>query len=212
MIQKSDFTQLMNMARMQLVGSSDAGLKATLYDVLSEFFRDTSAWWEAVPFTAIPGQCEYPIMASEGQIIRLAAIYAADRGGPYPGLMPVVGVLQLGHAPNNNVSLNAVVIKNVMLPTTNDMIPIAPDWALPLYHLTILDGLLSRMMLQPNKSYTNMTEGALYGKKWRDGLAQVRVEVMRQNTNGTQVWRFPQSFASNGQKYGVPSFGGERSF
>lgn len=214
-INKVDFEQLMNQAKVTLVGASEGGLKGAFYDVLSEFFNDSSIWTTDIPVHAIPGVFSYPISVPEGQIIRLTGV--ADLQQNYiPSLMPEIGTLLIQHSPNQAIDYVATVVTNTALPTSRDMIPLAPDWILPIWHVGILDGLLGKMMIQPNKSYSNMVQGAYHLRRFRDAIARARVSKLRANTNGASAWRFPQQFRTRTQQGGVPSVGsggvGERSF
>lgn len=211
MIAKIDLDQLLHRAKVKLVGVSNADLLAELYDVLTEFFNDSSAWWETLTVAAVPDQTVYPLTPTEGQIIRLTGVSTQD-GFQYAGLMPDIPNLVLANAPNTAMTLLVGVTKNVVLPTDRDMVPIAPDWVLPRWHVGILDGLLGKMMETPNKSYSNAALAGYHLKRFRDAIARARVSTLRANTLGTQAWRFPQGFRTMSQQYGVPSFGGERSF
>jgi len=225
-IAKQDFDQLMNQARVTLVGSSDAGLKGALYDVCSEFLNDSSAWTQDVQINAIPTRTEYPLQVNEGQVIRLVGvttpppaqgssnINALPAGIFIPALMPDVGTVVLERAPSSAATYVAVVVTNVSLPTDKNAIPLGPDWLLPIWHVGLLDGLLGKMMLQPGKSYSDKVQGAYHLKRFRDAIARARVSKMRANTNGAQAWRFPQQFRSNTQRGGIPSTGStnERTF
>lgn len=211
-IAKADFDQLMNEARVTLVGASDAGLKGALYNVLTEFLNDSSSWTQSVQVNAVTTRREYPLQVPEGQIIRLVGVSqpsSALNGQPVfiPALMPSVGTLFLSQAPATAATYEAEVVTNVSLPVGRDGIPGGPDWLLPIWHNEILDGLLGRMMMQPGKSYTDKGLSAYHLKRFRDGIARARVSKLRAKTNGAQAWRFPQQFRTTNQRGGIPSVG-----
>ncbi|SRR5258708_1712001 len=211
-IASQDFNQFLNMVRVKLTGASDAGIKAELYDVLSEFFNDSSSWTESVTINAVPNVTSYSLSVTEGQILRLDGVIDANNF-PQPAIMATIGTLTLAHAPNTAQTYMANLVKNVALPTTKDMLPIAPSWVLPVWHLGILDGVLGKMAAQPNKSYSNETMATYHLKRFRDAIARARVSKLRANTVGAQAWSFPKTFHSNNQRGGVPGFGGsDRSF
>ncbi len=226
-IAKIDFEQLMNQARVTLVGSSDAGLKGAFYDVCSEFLNDSSSWTQDVQINAVPTRTEYPLQVNEGQVIRLVGVTTPPipqgqqqdattlPGGVFiPALMPDVGTLRLAQAPVSATTYIAQVVTNVSLPTDRAAIPLGPDWLLPIWHVGLLDGLLGKMMMQPAKSYSDKLTGAYHLKRFRDAIARARVSKLRASTNGAQAWRFPQQFRSNTQRGGIPSTGStnERTF
>lgn len=217
-IRQPDFDQMMNQARVTLVGASEAGLRGALYDTLAEFFNDSSCWTQDVTVSAVPAVTSYPLVVGEGQIIRLvgvvtappspvSSINALPQGLFVPALMADIGTLILARAPSTAAQYVATVVTNVSLPTAKNAMPIAPDWVLPVWHVGILDGLLGKMMIQPAKSYSNTQQGAYHLKRFRDAIARARVSKLRANTNGAAAWRFPQQFRSNNQQGGVPSVG-----
>jgi hypothetical protein len=227
MIQRQDWDQLMNLARVKLVGASDKGLAAEFFDVLSEFLSGTSAWTQDITVPYNTTTRVYPVFVSEGQIIRLLGV--ADWGSqvPSPNTNPATAVvgapalltsdfanIVFKNVPNTTGYFNVSVVVNTKLPTDKHMIPDAPDWLLPVHHAGLLDGLLGRMMTQPEKSYTDKTQGAYHLKRFRDAIGRGRAATLQANTRGGTAWRFPQQFRSTSQQSGVPAIGSanERSF
>ena len=221
---QSDFDHLMTQAKVKLVGASEGGLKGEFYDVVSEFFNDSSIWTQGIQFTAIPNVLTYPLFVSEGQILRLNGVVNFGTTLPVPGqplvapptpvpaLMPEIGQLCLAHAPPAANIMVANVVTNVSAIDRKN-IPLMPDWVLPVWHVGLLDGLLGKMMAQPNKSYFNDKQSAYHLKRFRDAIARARVSKLRANTIGAQAWRFPQGFRANTQQGGVPATSGtERTF
>jgi hypothetical protein len=225
-IHKIDYDQLLNQARVKLIGASDGGLKGELYDVLTEFFNDSSSWTQDVTVPYLPNTQAYPVAVPEGQIIRLVGVSDWGQTVPpiprvpnpnvsfVPALMPSIGTLVLQQAPNISGYYSVNVVTNVSLPTDRNQMPHGPDWVLPVWHLGILDGLLGKMMTQPGKSYANDKMGTYHLRRFRDAIARARISKLRANTNGAAAWRFPQQFRSTSQQSGVPAIGSasERSF
>lgn len=212
MLAPNDIVVVMNQARVELTGVSDAALKSAMYEVMDEFFRDTSSWKEDIDFVVNSSATSYDVAPAEGQIIRLDIVVDAD-GNFIPALMQDIPTVLLAHAPNSTVTYTARVTKNVCLPMTRDGYPIAPEWVLQKWHLAIKEGMLGTLKNQNNKSYSD-PKGALYHlSKFRQMISNVRSAVLRANTANAQAWRFPQSFRANSQKGGVPPMsGGERTF
>lgn len=206
MMNQRDIITVMNQCRVELTGVSDALLKSVMFEVLDEFFRDTSSWRETVDYTALPDVTSYDIVVEEGQIIRLDCNYDAN-GSFVPALMRDIPTLTLQHALNTQQTLTAVVIKSVSLPLTSDGFPVAPEWVLQKWHLGIKHGMLGVLKNQSNKSFSD-GKGAVYNlAKFRQFVGNVRSAVLRANTAGASAWRFPQSFRANTQKGGLPSIG-----
>jgi hypothetical protein len=226
-IARHDWDQLMNLAKVKLVGASDKGLAAEFFDLLSEFLNDTSVWTQDITVPYNNTNFVYPLFVPEGQIIRLAGI--RDWGTTVPSattlapngttFVPALlgddfASLVLKNVPNTSGYYNVTVVTNTKLPTDKHMIPAGPDWLLPVYHIALLDGLLGRMMTQTEKSYTDKTQGAYHLKRYRSAVSTARANKLRANTNGAAAWRFPQQFRSTSQQSGVPAIGSanERSF
>ncbi len=207
MMNERDVDRLLNLARTELVGASDAGIKAQLYDVCREFFKDSNSWYEHISVSIISGQRHYRITPAEGgMILRLAAVWDNNRiplSAILPHLDPPSAELELVYPQNTNFTAKCVVTKQIVEPTTKEMLPEAPRWLLPVYHETILDGLLGKMMGQTTKSYSNDTQSVYHLRRFRDGIMQARVASERANLYGGQAWRFPNSFRTNSQRGGV---------
>ena len=217
-IANEDMERLMNQARIKLIGASDAGIKSELFEVFTEFFDISSCWTETVDIDALADQKDYDITVSEGQVIRLggvsassiystsALLEAAEVANQPLGFhtqtafMPNFGTLHLINPPSSPQAMRVMVIKNVVLPTTRNAVPLAPDWVLPVYSRYILAGVLGNMMNHPQKSYSNDTLGSYNLKRFQEGIARARVAAMRGNTFGAQAWSFPQGFKTRSQR------------
>jgi hypothetical protein len=217
MLLNADVNVTLNQARVELTGVSDAGLKAALFEVLDEIFRDSRCWHEEITINVAPPATQpttpvavaqaltYPLAVTEGQIIALKGVRNAN-GSFVAAVMPKVGELRLQCAPNQAQQYFVVVDKTVSLPLTRDNLPIAPDWILQKWHLVVKAGLLGTMMNQKNKSYSDSKGAAYWLSKFRGGIQEIRSATLRANTDGAGVWRFPQSFQSRSQKGGVPVY------
>lgn len=218
-IVKQDLDALLVQAKVNLVGAADAALRGELYDVMSEFLNDSSAWTQDVTIATQADVQIYDVSVPEGQIIRLVGIMNWGTTVPtptttpptsscfVPALMSDVGRITLASPPQDVSYLLATFVTNVALPVDRSGIPQAPDWLLPVWHVGLLDGLLGKMMTQPNKSYSNDKAAVYHLKRFRDAIARARVSKLRANTVGAQAWSFPQQFRTNGQRGGVPSSG-----
>lgn len=215
-MRKVDFEALMNQLRIELTGASDSGIKFALYHTFHEFFNDSSAWQETIVLPMQQSIVDYDIApAEDGQIIRLVGV-VDQNNVPQPALLTQVGLANgAGHivfewAPNllpngQTQSFLVTVAKNVVRPNSRDNIPIAPEWVLPIYERTILDGVQGKMMNQPGTSYSNDAKAKYHLARFRDGIAMARTAVLRRNTFGSQAWSFPQTFKVGTQRGGVSS-------
>ncbi len=237
-VPKKDLNYLLNQARVKLPGSSDQGIKHELYEVLHEFFDTTNAWKQDVQIQVQPLIQAYNISVLSGQIIRLftvldqnliqqpAVLMAPSLPGPpggstsgptsinlppNPSTMADFMTLSLQLQYSNPQTFTASLITNVTQPNDNHGIPDMPDWTLAKFGRVILDGLLGKMMGQPSKSYTQDSLSVYHLKRFRDGMAMVRVAMTRSNSVGSQNWAFPQQFRTRNQRGGV-SVGSQTGF
>ncbi len=207
------YTRLLDLARVELVGASDAGIKQQLFWTEEEFFRVSSAWQETIPITLEAGETSYEIEPQEnppGVIIRLALVLDANNI-PQPAMLPSASPLNvvLRDPPNDSgATLNVTVIKNV--DQCRD-VPEVPDWVYQLWTAVLVAGVIGRMKLQPDKSYTDVKGAAYHLRKFESGVAQARSAALRRNTFGLNAWSYPQQFRSRGQRGGV-SVGNATSF
>jgi hypothetical protein len=209
---KDDFEHLMNQARVELTGSSDAGLKATFFDTLMEFFTDSNAWHETLTVNAVPKTQTYALVPQQGgKIIRLVGVFDPNLL-VQDAFMPDFGTLTLVHPYSNPITLSVIVAKTVVRPTTRDSVPDAPDWTLSVFYSYVLDGLIGKMMAQAGKTYSNQPASSYHLKRFRTGIQMARTAVMRQNTFGAQSWRFPKSANAVGSQRGGISTGYPTAF
>ncbi len=214
MIPRHEFEQLMNQARIKLPGSSDAGVKLELYDVMKEFLKDSNAWTEDISLVVRPNTTDYTLTPDEGQIIRLVGLWD-EKMIPIPAFMPTFGTIRLVNQATTvttQPTWTVRVVKNITLPTTRDDVPVGPDWLLTVYSLDILDGLLGKMMGQQNKSYSNATMATYHLRRFRTAIQGARTAAIRQNTQGAQEWAFPRGWASSTQRGGVSTAWPSRAF
>jgi len=215
-INDRDLERMFALADIELVGASRAGLKTMLYEVMDEFISDSNCWSEQIPLTLSSNIQTYTLTPSQGgAILRLVAVidqncvgypsFLQIGSGPpgAPSVNPPGALLQLVWPQNTTIPVTVIVIKKLTLPTQKHDVPDAPQWLLPIYERQILDGLLGRMMLQPNKSYSSKDGAQYHLKRFRDGIAVAKTAVMRSNLFGGQSWRFPRNFRTQSQRGSV---------
>jgi hypothetical protein len=214
-IQKQDFDRFMGQVRTKLAGSSDAGIKAELFEVLDEFCDDTTAWQEQIALNVLAGTPSVPntvydlVPQQGGTIIRLIAVFDPNLI-PVPAFMPTgaqnnleVGQLNLVNPVNTAQTMTVIVGKTVVLPTQKDEVPDFDQTLFRRYMRVMIDGVLGKMMGHANKTYSNASGSTYHLVKFNDGKAMARIQTQRQNTQGAQAWSYPQQFRSHGQRGGI---------
>jgi hypothetical protein len=86
-------------------------------------------------------------------------------------------------------------------PTDEVGMPQAPGWIYDRYERTFVEGLISRMMEQPAKPYSNEKGAILHGRRFQNGMSQARAEVQHMFVRSANVWSFPQSFRTDSQRF-----------
>jgi hypothetical protein len=196
-----DWERLLDMATAKLPGVSRAMLKSNIFDVFHEFFDLSSAWLEDIAVPIVPDTTTYVLVPSEGTIIRLAGVRDVNNV-PQQALMPTLGTISLVYPSTQAQTFTATVVKNVVLPTERGDIPLAPDWVLPMWGPSILDGVLGRMMGELSKSYSNLPLSNYHLKRFLNAIATARSATLHRNTFGAQNWSFPRQFGRGTQRGG----------
>ena len=221
MIQDRDFERIMNQARVQLTGVSDAGLKGTLFDVLDEFLDVSNAWVEWLQLSIATSTQMYQIFPQHGgminrlitaldsnQVVLPAALSFGESPASFTGqsnsyVNPPGVIFSLSFPQNTSYVANILVSKKIILPNSKDEVPDGPSWLIPKYGRYITEGLIGSMMTQPGKSYSSTTGAQFHLRKFRDGMAMAKTETMRSNLFGGQSWSYPRQFRTNSQRGGV---------
>lgn len=227
-IQERDLERVMNQARVQLPGASDAGLKGVLFDVIDEFFDVSNSWTEWVNLTLTTGNQVYQIYPKFGgmfnrlvtaidtnNVVQPALLTFGETplGGPFTGggaptpsttYAPPPGVvLTFVNPVNSTMTVQVLLTKKSILPNNKDDVPDAPSWLFPKYARYLLSGVVGTMMMQKSKSYSDNSLGPYNLKRFRDGMDMAKTETMRSNLLGGQAWRYPNTWRSNSQRGGV---------
>ena len=219
-LNKDDFEDFMNQARIKLPGSSDTGIMGALYEVLKEFFQDSLSWRSHVLFNVTAGTQSYLITPRDnGQVIKLFGVWDGNRT-PVAAFMHEFGEIQVrwpvqvtttGNLDDNtspatlgpNNPWLVAFAENVQRPVDRNMVPLCPHWVLKVYSGCILDGVVGWLMSEVNKSYTNDTKAAYHLRRFRSAIASARTAAARQNTVGAQTWGYPRGFDTKSQRGGV---------
>lgn len=218
-IAREDWERFMNDCRIELTGASDTGIKNELFNVLDMFCVDSDAWQEQLQVPVIAGNATTPnnvytlTPQNGGKIIKLIGAFDPN-AIPQPSFLPnsvpgmdggpfAIGPLVLVNPVNLNQIFNVIVAKSVLLPTSKDDMPVFDGNLFQRYRRYIVDGVVGRMCMQPNKPFTNAQVGSMRYQMFRQGVNTARGMTARQNTKGAQGWAYPQGWRVRGQRGGV---------
>lgn len=195
---------LVDRCRVELLGASTALILAKMYDVMDEFFNDSSLWQEVLEGNFIGNATRYYLVPQHhpaGVIFRLDGVYDLN-GFPVPAAMPEPPFLQLAYPPNQPNPAFVRVIKTCAVPPPGEA-PHVPYWVFAQYTPYLMAGLLSKMQLQPDRPYTDVKTAQVNHYKFREGVMNARVNALRRNGFGKNSWIYPQQFRTTSQQGGV---------
>lgn len=183
--------RMMGLIMARLPGALDDIVKEEFFVVLNTFFKDSNVWRETIFIDTEVGEVEYEIFPNEdAQIHRLFGVFnSMDR--LIGARMGVPGVVVLDQIPSSPERVKAIVSLTVTELTTINGFPLIPDWIIDRWWDEFVDGVLSRMMSQKSKPYTDNVLAVFHGRKFRNSIAEARVEANRKYMFSVQAWRFP---------------------
>lgn len=205
-----------NQIRIRVPGVSNEMVRAVLYEILNEFFLDSSCWQEYIHGIIYPSVVFYelaPIEFPNGKIISLAGLMLDTIRVPVPAMMPVAPIMALQEPPSNPGATTALVIKTVKQ-NWNEFgeLPDIPSWVVTEYGNWIMDGVIGKLQMQPNVTYSNLKVGTMNYSRFRSAVNSARVATLRRNTFGLNAWVYPQQFRSRSQRGGISVGSNYREF
>lgn len=195
----ADITRLMNNLRVQLPGAIDGVIQLEIYNAMNEFFQDSNVWREDIDVPVVPNTLNYTIVpTATASIVRLIGV-VDNYERPVGAVLDLLNdnELALFNSPSEAATYTAQVSLTVNEPLDNEGFPTFPAWVLNLYMGDFISGVLSRMLAQPAKPYTNAQLATYHGTAFRGAISKARSEANRRYTYRNQVWRFPRGWSRN---------------
>lgn len=189
------FDRLMETIRPHLPGALDIAIKQELFMACDDFLNTSDTWRETIDFQSVAGSREAEVMPFAGRILRLISV--EQDNVPVRGVVmtdTMQGTILLPFEASTVGDYKATLSLTVTDPTSRDAYPIIPYEIVQKYTSVLISGILSRMMAQPAKPYTNLTLAQFHLLKFKGGAARAKNELKTGNTQGSQAWTFPQSF------------------
>lgn len=189
------FDRLMETIRPHLPGAIDTAIKQELFVACDDFLNMSDAWREDIDFKSVEGSREAEVMPYAGRFLRL--LYVKQDDIPVRGALltdTMQGVIRLPFEASGVEDYTATLSLTVTDPVSRDAFPIIPNEIVQKYMQVLMSGILSRMMAQPTKPYTNLTLAQFHLLKFKGGAARAKNELNTGSTKGSQAWTFPQSF------------------
>lgn len=191
----ADVNRLMDNLRVRLPGAVDTALQMELFNALNEFFMGSNIWRENIEIYVVPSVTNYDLTPSgRAKVVRLMSVEDNNKFPVNASIDLITQELALPFTPSNAGTYVAQVALSVDDPTNSEGYPLFPAWVLNVYQTDIIDGVLSRMMSQPAKPYSNTQLAIYHERRFTSAIAMARAEAQRKYVYGGQVWRFPQQF------------------
>lgn len=188
------FDRLMMTITPHLPGAVEQAIKPELYMVCLEFFKNSNVWREDIPFKLLPKRDTADLTPFAGRIERL--MYVTHDGSPVRRAFMVEDeLIKMPFEATTLTEYVATVALRVADPVSRDAFPIVPYDIVEKYQDTLMSGILSRMMAQPAKPYTNLSLAQFHLQKFRGGISRAKVERDIGSTMNSASWSFPRTFA-----------------
>jgi hypothetical protein len=195
--QDTALERLMNDLRVKLPSARDDVIKQEIYSAADEFFKTSGVWREEITFPVTTTSLIYDIESEEtyAKIHRLVRV-TTDDDTPLPinAIMKVPHEVTLRYYPAVADTYIATVQLTIGEPVDSEGFPHIPTWAYDQYRESLLDGTLGRMMSQLSKPWSNDRMSTYHLRRFRNAMAQARVDGQRTFLQGAQAWSFPRGW------------------
>lgn len=191
----AEMERLMKNVRVRAPGALDSAIQLEIFNTLHEFCKTSNIWREDIPFrvrtTSLTYSIEPTCRASVNRLIQV--VNANDI--PVRATMSMPGEVELGTLPTAAETFTATIALTVADPADSEGFPVIPSWILGKYSTELEDGVIGKLMSQPNKPYSNATLAVYHMRRFRGGISLAISEARRNNLYRAQSWAFPQNFA-----------------
>lgn len=191
----SPFDRIMNTVRPHLPGAVDDAIKQELFLACDDFFKRSNVWRDKVDVIQRARTNTAEFMPFAGRVQRLMAVLNVEGRPVYGVIISEPGVLKFRHTVPSDTDYTAIFALTVNDPTARDAYPIVPFEIVEEYTAELISGLLSRMLAQPSKPYTNMTLAQYHLVSFRSAAARAKNEDDIGKTYASSNWRYPRNFA-----------------
>jgi hypothetical protein len=204
------FDRVYNDIKISVPGAIDAVIQQELYRTASDFFDQTNAWTEDIPFNVTPNTLTYTVTPlGKGSINRLMLVYDPAMASPdkrwvqgsIEFIMP--DTIQLHVSPSTGTTWHAIVAKQLDEPTSTENYPDIDTsfyWVISKYRDAFVYGTLGRLFMQPSKPYSNAQLARYNSQNYISERSQARGEILHSQVYNGQRWQFPQAYATTARK------------
>jgi len=186
-------TNILDNARVELPGVTDAMVSIGLFNALDEFCRrsDANRFNVQVPLTE--GVQEYYITFPDTVVIRIFEIIHPNMDTQGAWYDPDDGKLTLPRAPDVNEAMEPVNINMSFAPKVGvtDIAEVMPELIWHRFYNTLIDGVISKCAAQIAKPWTHERKATYHGKRFRNGTMQAKAMAQVGFAPDSAGWRYP---------------------
>jgi hypothetical protein len=187
--------RLMNNLRVQLPGALDAAIQLELFNTVDEMCRTAIIWQATLTVTLTVGLLVYTVTVTDAEIVSLYTVTHQTLDTNDVLFDDATSTLSIIAVPTSTDALQPLFLDVALTPAPSASVDnYLPARLWTKHFQALLDGVLSRMLMQPAKPYSNVTLGTYHAKRFRKFLALARADVEENSTFDGQNWVFP-SFA-----------------
>jgi hypothetical protein len=191
--------------RTQLPGALDGTLRLEIFNTVSTFCRESNTWQETQSFNTKVGKQLYEVTAEAPDayynvLLNLEAYDPTDENGEVTTPIPIAAwfdaptSLKLRYVPTEVQRLRGTFSVVPRATDRMDQYPAIPEAFWDKYHDAFIEGVLSRMMSQPAKPYSNERLGIFHGRRFKAATSMAKNDKYNGDVRGGQNWSFPQVF------------------
>lgn len=185
--------RLIDNALVHVPSSTKNALRLELWNVLDDFCRDTMAWGETVAVPLVADVASYLVAPAGTEVVQVSSV--AHETLNVDAAVFELGYLILDPVPTVDDALTPLTAACILTPSLTagaDLENLVPLDLLTRWHNALLAGLISAMMAQPAKPYSNPQLAAYHRRRYLSDRAHARRWADTLGEVGLQMWRFPR--------------------
>lgn len=207
MAQSDAFQRFYADAALHAPGAIASTLQPELFATLRDFLQKTNVWIEQIPVFVVPDTYDYEIVPPAGTAFnRLMAVsdpQIRTNSWAWPATFVPPTTLRLTRNPTQPANWDVWMALFAVDPVDVDGNPVFPEWMLDKFFDTLFSGMLYRVLMQPQKPYSNAGLAATRYKMYVQGRAQALAEVQHGYGFDMQSWQFPAAGVTRSRQRGV---------
>lgn len=196
----------------QLPGSTIGTLKLEIFNTVATFCREANTWQETQNFSTKIGKNVYQVTAASpdayyNKLLNLEAYDPSDPNGEVTTPTQIAAWfdasttgLQLKDTPSIVQRLRGTFSVVPRATDKMDEYPAIPQAFWDKYHDAIMEGVLSRMMSQPAKPYSNERLGIFHGRRFKSATSMAKNDLYNGDVRGGQNWSYPRGFTQRSSR------------